>query len=283
VRDYGQPNDLWEADLLEEKLPDGQRVVTYKIIDGASRTELLFCCATSFTGDDVVACDLAAFAQHGLPKVMQRDNGTQFANTQHPELVSPADAVLLALGIEPKHIGVRCPQENGLVERLVRTTREEGLGQQPRRMEAGKPRRRGPLVDLDGEVVQDLAGYRRALTKFQAFYNEERCHSALGQPPLASYRSSPRYLPEGFSLEAVPLWRQKQVTNRTIKQNGTIRLAEKEYYVSQRRKRHRVRVELEGSRATVLEGDEIVKVLTLKPRRLSCNIGPCTMARYKGV
>lgn len=282
-RDYGQPNDIWEGDLLEDELPDGQRLATYKIIDGASRTELLCCSAPSFRADDVVACDLEAFAQHGLPKVMQRDNGTQFCNTQHPELVSPADAVLLALGIEPKHIQVGCPQENGLVERLVRTTREEGLGQQLRRMEAGQPRRRGPLVDLDGEVVQDGQGYGRALAKFQAFYNEERCHSALGQPPWTVYQPSPRQLPEGFSLETVPFWEQKQVTNRMVKQNGSISLAEKEYYISQRMKRQRVIVELEGSRATVRAEDGFVKVLTLKPKSLSSNIGPCTMPRYKGV
>lgn len=281
-RDYGQPNDLWQADAMEDKLPDGQKVATYKITDCASRTELLSYSAPSLTSEDVVACDLVAFGVHGLPKALQRDNGTQFVNTQHPELVSPADAVLLALGVEAKHSRVRCPQDNGIVERLMRTTREEGLGQRLRRVELGQPRRRGPLVDRDGQIVQDLADYRRAQERFQFYYNEERCHTATDTPPMAKYRPSERCLPEGFGIESIPFWREEQVTDRVVKQNGTIRLAGKEYYVSQRLAHQRLKVELKGTQAQVLLDDQVVKVLTLKPRSMSCNIGPCTTPRYKG-
>jgi putative transposase len=63
-----------------------------------------------------------------------------------------------------------CPEENGLIERMHRTLREE----------------------LDGEALRNLLEAEKVFTRVVRRYNEERLHSALGYlAPADYYRGKP--------------------------------------------------------------------------------------------
>ena len=169
TRDYGEPNELWEGDILEERLADGKKLMTYKLIDCASRMELVSYSAPSLDTQQVIGCVLLALKSFGLPKAIQHDNGTQFCDTQHREMKGKLDLMLQHLGIKSLHIPKAQPQNNGVIERLMRTSQEEGVR---------------------GHEVETEKAYQDRMAAFQSFYNEQRCHTASGKPPFFSYRSS---------------------------------------------------------------------------------------------
>lgn len=261
TKDYGQPNELWEGDILEDRLADGKELLTYKLIDCASRTELLSYSAPGMDTEQVIGCVVAAFRVFGLPKAIQHDNGTQFCDTQHPEMKGKLDLVLEHLGVESRHIPKAKPQHNGVIERLIRTTQEEGV--------------RGAEVDTEPE-------YRGEMASFQHTYNELRCHTAVGQPPIFSYRPSERPLPKGFRLSDVtPGGKSQIVTTRKVYPNGCIQLRGHEYSVGRPYRHRTVSVELTGELAQVTLKGQLIKELTLQPLELTCDTGPCTIARYR--
>lgn len=257
-REYGAPNDLWQGDIMADTLAQGQPVMTYKLVDCASRLELLSYSAPCLDTEQIIGGVLAAFATFGLPKGVQHDNGTQFCNTQYPEMPGKLDLVLSHLGVTSQHIPPGQPQENGVVERLVRTTREEGVL---------------------GASSQDLAGYRQKQARFQEFYNQQRCHTSSGQPPVYGYQPSPRRLPQDFDLAQVKDagW----VATRKIATNGCVRIRNQEYSVGRAYAHRTAIVELRDGQAQIRIKNQIVKVLTLRPLGLRGYIGPCTIARYR--
>lgn len=261
TKDYGGPNELWEGDILEKQLADGKEVLTYKLIDCGSRMELLSYSAASIDTGQVIGCVLEALRAFGMPKAIQHDNGTQFCDTQHREMGGKLDLVLEHLGVESRHIPRARPEHNGVIERLMRTTQEEGV---------------------KGEEVETEAEYRERMASFQHTYNELRCHTAVGKPPSFSYSPSERSLPGGFELSQVkPGGKGKIVSTRRVYANGCIQLRGQEYPVGRAYKYRTVGVELSGEVARVVLKGQLIKELTLKPLDLKCDIGPCTIARYR--
>lgn len=223
--------------------------------------ELLSYSAPSMDTPQIIGCVLEAFKAFGLPKAVQHDNGTQFCHTQNPEMPGKLDLMLCYLGVESRHIPPRQPKHNGIIEREIRTTQEEG------------PK---------GKEIDSLEGYRGEMANFQDYYNQERCHTASGKPPFFSYKPSPRPLPESFDISQVGYSGPKVVTTRQVSSNGCIRLEGHEYYVSRRYGHRTMSVELSEGIATVVAKGQVVKIVALKPLELKCYTGPCTIARYRG-
>lgn len=103
----------------------------------------------------------------GMPRV-RSDNGSCYISREFR-------GVLDEHGLGHQRIKPHCPEENGLVERSIRTLREA----------------------LEGESLGDLLQARDVLDRIVRWYNTERLHSALGYlRPIDYYRGNPQVLYE---------------------------------------------------------------------------------------
>jgi hypothetical protein len=111
-----------------------------------------------------------AFREYGLPRTIRSDNGPPFASVGAGGL-SPFAVKLVKAGVVPERIDPGQPQQNGRLERLHLTLKQE----------TASP----PASSLRQQGQQFAA--------FQTYYNTERPHEALGQtPPAAHYQASSR-------------------------------------------------------------------------------------------
>jgi hypothetical protein len=106
------------------------------------------------------------------------------------------------LGIYHLLVGPKQPWWNGVVERYVRTCREETL------------------------LPEDAADLPQVMADGRDFYNQERCHSRCqDRPPVTAYQPSTRRLPADFDLAQVPLTLVPTVVTRQVQADGRISLA----------------------------------------------------------
>lgn len=120
----------------------------------------------------------SAFCEYGLPRAIRTDNGPPFS-TLAPGGLSRLAVWWIRLGIRPQRIMPGRPDQNGRHERMHSTLKAE----------TAKPPR------------SSFPAQQRAFDRFQAEYNDERPHEALGPEVPAtlfrpSLRSFPRRLPE---------------------------------------------------------------------------------------
>src|SRR5262249_15583504 len=95
--------------------------------------------------------------------VIQSDNGSGYISREYLQ-------VLKEHGLGHHRIKPHCPEENGVIERSMRTLREA----------------------LEGEELPNLVEAQRTLARVVRWYNEERLHSALGYLcPADYYRGDP--------------------------------------------------------------------------------------------
>ena len=138
----------------------------------------------------------AAFREYGLPLRLRSDNGPPFATTGAGGLSRLAVKVIKA-GVTPERIRPGKPQENGRHERLHLTL----------------------LQDTADPPAATLRAQQRRFRKFQAEYNEERPHAALGNAtPAERYAPSPRRW-DGVLRSPEPA----TDAVRRVKSNGLIR------------------------------------------------------------
>ena len=165
------PNDVWCIDLKGWfDCGNGERCDPLTLSDAQSRY-LLRCQALKRT-DGVHAWPVleAASREYGLPRVLRSDNGPPFGSVAAGGL-SPFAVKVVKAGVLPERIDPGQPQQNGRLERLHLTLKQE----------TASP----PAATLRGQ------GQRFAI--FRRVYNEERPHEALGQtPPADHYECSPR-------------------------------------------------------------------------------------------
>jgi putative transposase len=160
-----QVNERWVTDLMQVQVGEG----TYFVISFMDEYSRYIVHHEVLLGIDGITLSLSAQqAIETLPRgvdgmpiarpVIQSDNGSGYIAREYLQ-------VLKEHGLGHHRIKPHCPEENGVIERSMRTLREA----------------------LEGEELPNLVAAQRKLARVVRWYNEERLHSALGYLPPATY------------------------------------------------------------------------------------------------
>lgn len=202
------PNDVWSIDLKGWfRTADGKRVDPLTVADAASRYLLVCKGLPQPKGAQVRPVLERAFREYGLPHAIRTDNGSPFASVALGGL-SALSVWWIKLGIIPERIEPGHPEQNGRLERLHRTLKEET---------ASPP-------------CRTLRAQQKAFDSFRTEYNHERPHEALGQqPPARHYAASLRDYP----LRICPPEYESGILVRRVRSNGEIRWKGTRIYLSE--------------------------------------------------
>jgi transposase InsO family protein len=202
------PNDLWCVDFKGWFLTgDGTHVEPLTLSDAWSR--YLLCCEPVGSVSEAAVWPLLerAFCDHGLPRALRSDNGPPFASAAAGGL-SRLAIKLIKAGVLPERIEPGKPQQNGRLERLHLTLKQ----------------------DTASPPARSLAEQLERFERFQEIYNHERPHEALDQkPPCKAWRPSPRQY-EGILRE--PDY-PAEAEVRRVRHNGTIKWQGEHLFVSE--------------------------------------------------
>jgi len=129
---------------------------------------------TSTEGEGVWSVYRRVFREHGLPKAMQSDNGTPFVGSNSMARISRLSVKLMKLGIQPVINDLGHPEQNGAHERMHATLKAA----------TARP------------PAKNMREQQKRFDQFQAQYNDERPHEALGMDvPSSKFNGSPRPFP----------------------------------------------------------------------------------------
>jgi transposase InsO family protein len=206
LRQYDAPNAVWCADFKGSFPVGGERCQPLTISDGFSRY-LLRCRALRHSLHRCAKRVFeSAFCEYGLPRAIRTDNGPPFS-TLAPGGLSRLAVWWIRLGIRPERILPGRPDQNGRHERMHSTLKAE-TAQPPR---------------------SSFSAQQRAFDRFQAEYNDERPHEALGQQvPASFYRPSLRAYPRRLPEPEYPA----HFETRLAYPNGVISFGTTQWYVS---------------------------------------------------
>jgi putative transposase len=165
-----QPNERWATDVLQIQVGEGPYFVV-SFMDEYSRYLVHFDIGPGMDGITIstaaqAAIDTLPKGEDGQPvdkPEIRSDNGSGYISKEFK-------MVLKENGLGHHRIKPHCPEENGLIERMHRTLREE----------------------LDGEALTNLLEAEKVFARVVRRYNEQRLHSALGfLAPVDYYRGNP--------------------------------------------------------------------------------------------
>ncbi len=202
-----QPNEVWCADFKGQfRLGSGNLCYPLTMTDSYSRY-LLGCWGLIHPAHLPTRSYFElAFREYGLPSAIRTDNGAPFASVGLGGLSSLA-VWFVKLGIQPERIEKGHPEQNGRHERMHRTLKAEAIS---------PPRK-------------NLNEQQRAFDRFQAVYNNDRPHEALGQKtPASMYRRSIREYPVKLPETEYPT----SFSVRRVKANGCLKWQSTELYLS---------------------------------------------------
>ena len=191
-------NDVWSVDFKGWfRTKDGTRVDPLTVQDATSRYLLACRGLTQPRTEQVHRVMDRVFREYGLPRAIRTDNGPPFGSVGLGGLTK-LSIWWIKLGILPERIEPGHPEQNGRLERLHRTLKDE-------------------------TVAPPRASHRSQQSAFDAFrdsYNERRPHEALGQrPPSRVYRPSAREYPRRVESPKYG----SAVTVRRVRTNGQIK------------------------------------------------------------
>ena len=156
------------------KTGDGVYCYPLTMMDLTSRYLLACDGKTSTAGEGVWPVYQRVFREHGLPKAMQSDNGTPFVGANSIARISRLSVKLMKLGIQPVINDLGHPEQNGAHERMHATLKAA----------TARP------------PAKNMREQQKRFDQFQAQYNDERPHEALGMDvPSSKFNGSPRPFP----------------------------------------------------------------------------------------
>lgn len=156
--EYPRTNDCWQVDATECPLSEGTSAVVFHLIDDCSRKSLRSVAAAAETGPAAERCVRQAIDRHGIPAMFLSDNGAAFsAKCRGGE--AELERILRAIGVQVVTSSPYHPRTCGKNERLHQTFKRWLVKQAP------------------PDTIQQL---QALADTFDAAYNSERPHSALG-------------------------------------------------------------------------------------------------------
>jgi putative transposase len=156
------PNQVWEIDITYIPMYKGFMYLT-AIIDVYSRFIIGWGLHNSLHGDNVIEVLDAAIQQHGIPEIVNSDQGSQFTS---PAWVNK----LNELGINISMDGRGRATDNIYIERFWRTLKQDYVY---------------PCPAEDGITLW------KGIKEFMDYYNEEKTNQGVGrQTPESIYRFS---------------------------------------------------------------------------------------------
>jgi len=165
-----KPDERWQSDIRYVRI-QGRRYYLVVFLDEYSRTVVhheLMCYLDGETLSLEAQRAIETLPAGGRRPTIQSDNGSNYISGEFKQVLS--EHKLSHVRIRP-----RCPEENGLVERVHRTFAEA----------------------MDDYELRDIEHARDIIAGLVRWYNEERLHSALHYlRPMDYYRGEPERLLE---------------------------------------------------------------------------------------
>jgi transposase InsO family protein len=204
--EVSEPNALWRMDHKGEFVMNHRKVLPLTVTDAATRKVLLVEPAETTSVADAQARLTRLFVDVGLPLAVQSDNGPPFGSHGLGGL-SRLSVWLIRLGIRVYRSRPARPTDNGAHERMHGAMVAEAL--------------RGAQRASDPKAV---------LERWQAYYNSERPHEALGmRTPDELWLPSPREMPARLPEVNYPGWFEV----RRVRTDGTIKFRGEHVYLSE--------------------------------------------------
>jgi putative transposase len=153
------PNQAWAMDITYIPMRRGF-VYLAAVLDWATRRVLAWRLSNSMTVDFCLEAVEAAIRDHGVPEILNTDQGSQFTGTAFVDLVQQHD-------IQISMDGKGSWRDNVFVERLWKSVKYE---------------------EVYLHAYDSVAEVRQGLQRYFSFYNQRRPHSFLdGQTPDMVY------------------------------------------------------------------------------------------------
>jgi transposase InsO family protein len=219
------PNQLWQMDF--KGMPDTRTgCLPLVLLDDHSRYLVGLFDTTGTKAQPVREKLEYAFSQHGLPEAMLMDHGTRWWNMQSPSGWTWLTVWLMRQGIRLHLSGLRHPQTQGKVERL-NGSMEAAMRLRPR---------------------TEQQSWQAWLDAHRQEHNHVRPHEALNMDVPAQHWS-----PSARPFERDPRpWDYHDPANvRLVRQNGSIGLGGRCYFVSRAFIGERVQLEFLDDRVVV--------------------------------
>jgi putative transposase len=154
-----RPNQAWAMDITYLPMKRGF-VYLCAVMDWASRRILSFRLSNTLTADFCVEALEEAIARHGVPEIVNTDQGSQFTGTDFIDAVRKSGA---SISMD----GKGCWRDNVFIERFWRTVKYE---------------------EVYLRAYETVSQARESIARYIAFYNGQRGHSSLqDRTPDAAY------------------------------------------------------------------------------------------------
>lgn len=197
---FARPRDCYQIDATEVTLADSSKAVVFDVLDDCTRTLVACHAAPAETAQDAIVAIVKAIDEHGAPALVLSDNGSAFTGGfAAPDVLGSFTRTLLAHGVRPINSSPYHPQTCGKVERHHQTLKKWLAAQPP---------------------PQTIEQLQWLLDAYRAYYNTERCHSALPRrcTPQQAWQAAPSH---GGPTSA-PVQVDATVYRRKVSAHGSI-------------------------------------------------------------
>ena len=144
-------NDVWSMDFVSDSLSNGRRIKCLTVADDFSHECIDIAVDFGISGQYVTRLLDQAAIFRGYPVAVRTDNGLVFTSRSYTKLVK-------SYGLQQEFITPHCPEQNGLVERVIRSIKEQCVHRQR---------------------FETLQHASRVIGDWMYFYNNQRPHQAL--------------------------------------------------------------------------------------------------------